>query len=235
MAWEWGAAGVVLLIVVVFCVRLMKRGHTTLEDERALCDERIRTMEEQIRQDQKNMASSEHLHIALAGLRDMLRLADYPSGFWLEVQDHARGAANEKALVLHTPDGDWRVSLSMRERQLRAVHKVAHGQSRWHLYGTGVHEEYEDLPRLMCALHNHLRKGASSASTGLKTPGVLDLPVPTTGHADAATGQANAANKQQAVPPEKPHLFRRFSGRSAQKAAARKKSPPPPSLKPGSR
>ena len=228
MAWEWGAAGVVLLIVVVFCVRLMKRGHTTLEDERALCDERIRSMEEQIRQDQKNMASSEHLHIALAGLRDMLRLADYPSGFWLEVQKRARGAANEKALVLHTPDGDWRVSLSMRERQLRAVHKVAHGQSRWHLYGTGVHEEYEDLPRLMCALHNHLRKDASSASKGLQTPGVLDLPV-------AATGQANTANKKQVVPPEKPHLFRRFSNRSVQKAAARKKSPPPPPLKLGSR
>ena len=135
MAWEWGAAGVVLLIVVVFCVRLMKRGHTTLEDERALCDERIRSMEEQIRQDQKNMASSEHLHIALAGLRDMLRLAGYPSGFWLEVQDHARGASNEKALVLHTPDGDWRVSLSMRERQLRAVHKVFFGEyegEKWH-------------------------------------------------------------------------------------------------------
>ena len=228
MAWEWGAAGVVLLIVVVFCVRLMKRGHTTLEDERALCDERIRTMEEQIRQDQKNMASSEHLHIALAGLRDMLRLADYPSGYWLEVLQHDSGAANEKALVLHTPDGDWLVSLSMRERQLRAVHKVAHGQSRWHLYGTGVHEEYEDLPRLMCALHNHLRKDASSASTGLQTPGVLDLPV-------AATGEANAANKKQAVPPEKPHLFRRFSSRSVQKAAARKKSPPPPPLKLGSR
>lgn len=229
MAWEWGAAGVVLLIIVVFCVRLMKRGLTTLEDERALCDERIRTMEEQIRQDQKNMASSEHLHIALAGLRDMLRLADYPSGYWLEVLQHDSGAANEKALVLHTPDGDWLVSLSMRERQLRAVHKVAHGQGRWHLRGTGVHEEYEDLPRLMCALHNHLRKGASSASAGLQTPGVLDLPVP------AAIGHADAVSGPQAVQPEKPHLSRRFSGRPAQKAAARKKSPPPSPLKPGSR
>ena len=227
MAWEWGAAGVVLLIVVVFCVRLMKRGLTTLEDERALCDERIRTVEEQIRQDQKNMASSEHLHIALAGLRDMLRLAEYPSGFWLEVLERDRGAANEKALVLHTPDGDWHVSLSLRERQLRAVRKVAHGQSRWHLYGSGVHEEYADLPRLMCALHNHLRKGVSSASAGMQTPGVLDMPV------DAATGHADAANGQQAVLPEKPYLSRRFSGRSGQKAAARKKSPPPPPLKLG--
>ena len=96
MPWEWIAAGVVLLVVIVFCVRLMKSGLTTLEDERARCDERIRTMEEQVRQDQKNMPSSEHLHIALAGLRDMLRLADYPSGFWLEVAKDSNGAASEK-------------------------------------------------------------------------------------------------------------------------------------------
>ena len=61
MTWEWAAAGIVFLLVVVFSVRLMKRGLFTLEDERALCEERIRLMEEELRQDQKNMASSEHL------------------------------------------------------------------------------------------------------------------------------------------------------------------------------
>ena len=89
MTWEWAAAGIVFLLVVVFSVRLMKRGLFTLEDERALCEERIRLMEEELRQDQKNMASSEHLRIALAGLRDLLRLAGYPRGFWIEVT--ARG------------------------------------------------------------------------------------------------------------------------------------------------
>ncbi len=231
MPWEWIAAGVVLLVVIVFCVRLMKSGLTTLEDERARCDERIRTMEEQVRQDQKNMPSSEHLHIALAGLRDMLRLADYPSGFWLEVAKDSNGAASEKTLVLHTPDGDWRISLSMRERQLRAVHKVAHGQGRWHLYGSDVHEEYADLPRLMCALHNHLRRRSGiSSGPGLHTPGVLDLPAPS-----SLEGGDAAAFSAQSVPPEKEHLARRFSRSRAQSVTARKKSPPPPPLKLGSR
>ena len=231
MPWEWIAAGVVLLVVVVFCIRLMKSGLTTLEDERALCDERIRTMEEQVRQDQKNMPSSEHLHIALAGLRDMLRLADYPSGFWLEVVQEGNGAVREKVLLLHTPSGDWRISLSMRERQLRAVHKVAHGQGRWHLYGFGVHEEYTDLPRLMCALHNHLRRaGGVSSGAVLHTPGVLDLPA-----ASSPEGSDAAMNSPQSVPPEKEHLARRFSRSRAQSVATRKKSPPPPPLKPGSR
>ncbi|MFT4301445.1 MAG: translation initiation factor IF-2 [Desulfovibrio sp.] len=231
MPWEWIAAGIVLLVVVVFCIRLMKSGITTLEDERALCDERIRTMEEQVRQDQKNMPSSEHLYIALAGLRDMLRLADYPSGFWLEVVKQGNGTAREKALMLRTPDGDWRISLIMRERQLRAVRKVAHGQGRWHLYGAGVHEEYADLPRLMCALHNHLRRRSGiSSGSGLHTPGVLDLPA-----ASSLEGGDAATNSLQIVPPEKEHLARRFSRSRGPSATARKKSPPPPPLKLGSR
>lgn len=227
MAWEWIAAGVVLLVVVVFCVRLMKRGLTTLEDERALCDERIRAMEEQIRQDQKNMPSSEHLHIALAALRDMLRLADYPSGFWLEVVKDDSGSSIGKVLVLHTPDGDWRVSLSMRERQLRAVQKVAHGQGRWHLYGSDIHEEYTGLPQLMCALHNHLRQKSEGATgAALTTPGVLDLPAASSSQSDDA-----AMNAPQSVPPEKLHIARRFSRSYGQGGTARKKSPPPPPLK----
>ena len=76
--WEWAGAGAVFLAAVVFCVRLMKRGLTTLEDERAQCLERIRQMEEKIQEDQKNMASSEHLRIARAGLEDLLHLAGNP-------------------------------------------------------------------------------------------------------------------------------------------------------------
>ena len=47
--WEWAAAGAVFVAIVVLCVRLMKRGLSTLEDERAQCLERIREMEEKIK------------------------------------------------------------------------------------------------------------------------------------------------------------------------------------------
>lgn len=227
MTWEWAAAGAVFLLVVVFSVRLMKRGLFTLEDERAQCEERIRLMEEELRQDQKNMPSSEHLRIALAGLRDLLRLAGYPGGFWIEVTARGQGEAGGEALLLHTPGGDWRISLSMRERQLRAVRKVAHGQGRWHLYGPGIHEEYTELAPLMCALHTHLRQRDGSAGTGFNTPGTLAVPT-----AFTARDKNGAESRLADAPPEKPHLARRFSRRAA-RAGIRKKSLPPP-LKPGS-
>ena len=227
MTWEWAAAGIVFLLVVVFSVRLMKRGLFTLEDERALCEERIRLMEEELRQDQKNMASSEHLHIALAGLRDLLRLAGYPRGFWLEVAARGQGEAMGEALLLHTPAGDWRVSLSMRERQLRGVRKVAHGRGRWHLYGPDIHEEYAELAPLMCALHTHLRHDGSTAA-GLNTTGTLAVPT-----AFIKTDQSGSASNLADAPPEKPHLARRFSRRTA-RLPLRKKNLPPP-LKPGTR
>lgn len=51
--WEWAAAGAIFVAVVVLCVRLMKRGLSTLEDERARCLERIREMEEKLRKIKK--------------------------------------------------------------------------------------------------------------------------------------------------------------------------------------
>jgi hypothetical protein len=78
--WEWAAAGAVFVAVIILSVRLMKGGLSTLEDERAKCLENIRRMEEKIQEDQKNMASSEHLRIARSGLRDLLQLAGNPRG-----------------------------------------------------------------------------------------------------------------------------------------------------------
>ena len=107
--WEWAAAGAVFVAMVVFCVRRMKRGLTTLEDERAECLERIRQMEEKIKEDQKNMASSEHLRVARAGLEDLLRLAGNPPGMRLESLAQGQGEARGEALVLHLPEGEVRI------------------------------------------------------------------------------------------------------------------------------
>ena len=115
----------------------------------------------------------------------------------------------------------------MRERQLRAVRKVAHGQGRWHLYGPGIHEEHTELAPLMCALHSHLRQRDGSAAAGLRTPGTLAVPT-----AFAGRGENGAESRPADALPEKPHLARRFSRRAA-RADVRKKSLPPP-LKPGS-
>lgn len=159
MILEWAAAGAVFLMGLVYCVRMMKRGLTTLEDERSQCLARIQSMEDQIREDRKNMASSEHLHIARAGLKDLLRLAGNPPGFSL-----TGGAQPGQTLVLHTPMGQWRIALLMRERTLRRTRKVAHGRGRWRLSGFGLDEEYSELADLMCVLNARLRGEANLPS-----------------------------------------------------------------------
>ena len=190
--WEWAAAGAIFVAVVVLCVRLMQRGLSTLEDERARCLERIREMEEKIKEDQKNMASSEHLRIARAGLEDLLRLAGNPQGMWLESVARGLGEAKGEALVLHLPQEDLRVSLSMRERELKGVRKVAHGRGRWHLSGLNLHEEYTDIVPLMRAISARL-----AACLGI---------------ADSANAPVCILGDPAAdVPPELPHLMRRFT------------------------
>lgn len=190
--WEWAAAGAVFVAIVALCARFMKRGLTTLEDERALCHERIREIEEKIKEDQKNMASSEHMRIAQAGLEDLLRLAGNPAGMWLEVVARGLGEAQGEALVLHLPEGEMRVSLSMRERELKGVRKVVHGRGSWHLSGLGVQEDYTDLVPLMRALSARLAL-CLCGSEGGKAP-------------FCPLGDPAAE-----VAPELPHLARRFA------------------------
>ena len=195
--WEWAAAGAVFIAVVILSVRLMKRGLTTLEDDRAQCLERIRRMEEKILEDQKNMPSTQHLRIAHAGVEDLLRLAGNPPGTRLEAVNAGQGESGGEALVLHVPEGAFRISLSMRERTLRGVHKVAHGKGIWHLRGPGVHGDYADLVLLMRAL---------SARLAVSMEG--------------AEGEGCAAFRPLGDPaadvsPELPHLARRFASARA--------------------
>lgn len=204
--WEWAAAGAVFVAIVVMCVRLMKRGLTTLEDERAECLERIRQMEEKIKEDQKNMASSEHLRIARAGLEDLLRLAGNPAGMWIEAVARGLGEAQGEALVLHLPEGELRISLSMRERELRGVRKVAHGRGSWHLSGLDLNDEYTDFVLLMRAVSARLALYMEETNGGK---------VPFCPLGDPALD----------VPPELPHLARRFA--SARPARPRRQPKTP--------
>ncbi len=152
MILEWAAAGAAILAGFFFCFRLMKRGLTTLDEDRAGYYARIRAAEEQLREDNKNISLSEHLYIARAGLEDLLRLAGNPPGFSLSGQG--------QTFFLHTPHGPWRIALSMRERTLRGTRKVVHGRSCWQLSGFGLDEHFDDLASLMCSLNAHLRGDA---------------------------------------------------------------------------
>mgnify|MGYP002553482033 CR=1 FL=1 len=188
--WEWAAAAAAVIVAVLFCLRLTRQGLGTLEEERDRCLERIREMEEQVREDQKNMPSGEHLRIVHAALEDLLRQAGAPTEDGLLVEMDAAG----QCLVwrLPGPDGrpeEWRVRLFMRERELRGTHKVAHGQARWRLSGPGVEEDFTDLVQLLRACNGRLAQRTRPAHLPPQ-PGA-ELPDP--------------------VRPEPPHLARRLA------------------------
>lgn len=149
MILEWAAAGAVILAGLIFCLRIMRRGITTLDQDRDQYLERIRAGERQLDEDRKNISLDEQCRVLRAAVEDLLRLAGDPPGHEL--------SGKGTRLVLRTPAGEWRLELSMRERSLRGTRKVLHGRSRWLLSGFGRDETFDDLAGLMRSLNAHLR------------------------------------------------------------------------------
>ena len=106
MILEWAAAGAVILAGLIFCVRIMRRGITTLDEDRVQYLERIHAEERQLDEDRKNISLDEHLHVLHAAVADLLRLAGNPPGHAL--------TGHGSTLVLRTPEGEWRIELIMR-------------------------------------------------------------------------------------------------------------------------
>ncbi|MGE9985265.1 translation initiation factor IF-2 [Desulfovibrio sp. SGI.169] len=159
MLLEWAVAGAVILAGLIFCLRIMRRGITTLEQDRDQYLERIRAGELQLREDRKNISLEEQCRVLRAAVEDLLRLAGNPPGHEL--------SGDGPRLLLRTPTGEWRLELNMRERSLRTTRKVPHGRSRWLLSGGGHEESFDDLADLMRSLNARLR-GDETTPTGLE-------------------------------------------------------------------
>lgn len=140
----WAVAGVVIIAGLVLSFRVMRRGLTTFSQDRDKYLEKIDAQQKQLAEDEKNMDKSEHIDVLAAALRDVLDLAGNPQGFGL-------GLAGQ-AMKLATPRGEYTVELVTREQTLHVTHKVLHGPCRWKLDGSGLHEEYDDVASLMCAV-----------------------------------------------------------------------------------
>lgn len=175
--WEWSAAGILFAVVVVVCVRLMRKGLSTLEEERAQCMEQIRRMEGQVREDQKNMPSSEHFSIARSGVEDLLRLAGNPPDSRIEVTDPEK-SGKEQTLLLHLAGKKWRISLNMREQTIRSRKKIAYGNGRWRLTGPDFDEEYCELALLMRAVQAYAFQGIAPDRGRAGAPDVMPRELP---------------------------------------------------------
>ena len=148
---EWALVAAVLFGAMIFCARIMRRGLTTLDEDRRQYLERIHAEESKIEEDRRNMSSLEHLRIMKAAVEDLLRLEGNPEGHALSM----RG----RSLVLATPQGEWRIELVMRERALKSTGRTLHGKSRWQLASTEHVEEHDDPASLMRSLAAQLRGG----------------------------------------------------------------------------
>lgn len=163
---EWAGFGALLLGLILFCARLMRRGISSLDDHRAHYLENIQQGERELAEVNKRMGADEHMRIIHSAVKDLLRLDGNPAGFTLE--------AGERNITLQTPSGPWEIELLMRERQLKGSRKVLHGRGRWRLSGFGRAEEHADIAGLMRSLNTHLHPegetGENSKSDNFPPP-----------------------------------------------------------------
>ena len=145
----WVIAGAVLLAGLVFCFRIMRRGMSTLDDDRSKFLARIRDGQHKLEEEQKQVAADEHMALMRAAVADLLRLADSPPGYRMETAP--------RTILVHTPKGTWRLELAMREASLKSRQKVLHGRPRWFLSGPGHEEQHADAAAVMRSLDAHLR------------------------------------------------------------------------------
>lgn len=155
---DWAVLGAAALAIMMFCARMMRRGLTTLDQDRQRFFGRLEEGKRQLAEDRKKMPAAEHLEVMRAAMDDLLRLDDNPAGFAI--------MADGKKITLQTPKGAWEVELLMRERNLASAKKVLHGKSRWLLSGFNQKEYHNDPASLMKSLNEHLR------GEGLEAPGI---------------------------------------------------------------
>lgn len=148
---QWAAIGVLALAMFVICARAMRKGLPTLDEHIARARENIRQTEMEIEQNRKDISSREQLHLLRSAMEDLVRLDGQRQGY--EVTE------KNGAVELSTPKGSWKVTILMREKNLKSRGRTLHGKCRWHLEGFGLDESYMDLASLMRGLNERLRGG----------------------------------------------------------------------------
>lgn len=144
---EWAVLGALMFVILLWSARVMKRGLTTLDDDRGQFNARIAAGEKQLEEDRKNISAEEQLYVLGAALEDFLRLEKCPPEATVEKIGHS--------FEIKTPENTWKIELNMRERLLASTHKVLHGRGQWLLSGPNVSEAHTDLRELMRSLNRH--------------------------------------------------------------------------------
>lgn len=144
---EWAALGAIMFAVLIFCARIMRRGITSLDEDRKEYLARMAEGQRQIDEDKKNISAHEQFQLVHAAMADLLRLDGSPANASLECMGNV--------LKISNADNELFVELVMRERMLSS-NRVIHGQAHWLLRGNGVNEAHHDIAALMASLNAHL-------------------------------------------------------------------------------
>ncbi|MDR1857528.1 MAG: translation initiation factor IF-2 [Desulfovibrio sp.] len=150
MAFELAAAFIAIVAGLVLCFRLMRRGITTLDKDRAKYLEQIRDQQTHIEEDLRGISFRDNMQVARAAAEDILRLADAPEGSGVEVQ----GAR----LEVEIPAGRWTIALDQPSQALRRTGKVLQGRPEWTVSGPGGEHSFTDIGELMRHLDARVRE-----------------------------------------------------------------------------
>lgn len=143
---EWAALGAIAFFVLLYCARIMKRGLTTLDDDRNQYLAHMEAGQRQLAEDRKHISAQEQLYQMHAALADFLRLEDLTDG---SIEDRGH------VISIASPRKSFEVELVMRERLLASTKRMLHGRSRWILRGEGLYEIHSEMSALMASLNTH--------------------------------------------------------------------------------
>lgn len=141
--------GAIFLAIIIFCARVMRRGLTTLDEDRKAQLGKIEEGRRKLAEDNRNISAEEQIYIARRGVDDLLALNGGASEG--ETEDTPHG------IRLKTSAGEWEVELKMKEITLKSSHKVLHGQGRWILRHGDHSDEFVELSDVMARLSSSLR------------------------------------------------------------------------------
>lgn len=159
-------AGFVTLLAIIYCIRLMRRGMTTLSSDKERWRKRFAEEEQRLSKEQSDIPLSEQMHLLYVGVQDLLRLEDL---------NEAECSHQDGYVMVKTTKGAWKLSFEAREQTLKSLKKVLHGPSHWFLERLaepeqdeanlkqgeaptlGLRQEYASIALLMQAFQAQLR------------------------------------------------------------------------------
>lgn len=152
---EWIAIGAITLTALFFCARIMRKGISSLDEDRERLKERLAEEEKKLARGEKDVSAQERLYVTKAAILDFLRLEAEKTGDSHEPELDIKG----DTLEFMTPQGPFSARLVMRERLLATTRKVIHGRAKWILKGgagdNAFEEEHGDIGSLMASVNSH--------------------------------------------------------------------------------